>query len=457
MRRFLLGALLLLSAQFSFAQSEAYPMAEGIEASKIYEVTLLDKAGEISSPVYTYDAKWKTNRCETTSWSSFATSGELRVRVKVLNDKIEFCQILPQRHQIECDIISENEVEFTLPSTGQYSVEFEQGVAITHPLLLFADSYPIVRPAADTYKLVTFEAGIHEIGDNFMLEDNQTVYLAPGAYVKGQFQANNVDNVTITGQGILSGEEYPARSHNHMITMRNANNILVEGITIIEAPRFCVAITGDNQICRNLKMMGWWFSTDGVSIGTNGLIEDCFFKCNDDAIKLYRSNTVARNCVIWQMENGAPFQIGWNMTGYNTNFHVYNIDIIRVEHPWDNPNEAVFDAIHGSEGVMAHYLYEDIRVDNCYNRLFHIMTRPNRFGRWNPLKGEIHDVIFRNIECYTQPERRDIIMGHDTLHQVRNVTLENVKVGGKEWHSLEDANLITDPETTTGIKIVYNR
>lgn len=151
--------------------------------------------------------------------------------------------------------------------------------------------------------------------------------------------------------------------------------------------------------------------------------------------------------------NGAPFQIGWNMPGYNTNFHVYDVDIIRVEHPWDNPNEAVFDAIHGSNGIMTNYLYEDIRIDNCEHRLFHIMTKPNRFGSWDPERGEIRNLTFRNIECYTQPKMRNIIMGHDSIHKVSNVLLENIKVNGKLWKNMSDANLLTDENTTEGIII----
>ena len=448
----LLFVVSLLLSQVAQAQIELYPMPYGQSPSDIYDVTIIDGGRELRSNVYTDVAEWKTNRCETTSFSSFAASGEVKVRVKTHAQKIDFCQILPRRHEVECRIIDDSTVEFTLPGVGQYSVEFEQGIEITHPLLLFVDDFPVKRPAADMPDLIVFEEGIHEIGDSFELKSNQTVYLAPGAYVKGQFIARNQRNITITGQGIMSGEEYPARSHNHMIAFIGCDNVLVEGITIINAPRYCVSLGGGmNHICRNLKMMGWWFSTDGIGLGSNGLIENCFFKVNDDSIKLYRSNTVARNCVIWQMENGAPFQIGWNMPGYNSNFHVHDIDIIRVEHPWDNPNEAVFDAIHGSEGIMAHYLYEDIRIDNCDNRLFHLMTRPNRFGSWNPERGEIRDVTFRNIECYTQPQRRDIVMGHDERHQVSNVIFENITVDGKRWRSIDDTNFITDPRTTKNL------
>ncbi|WP_288241867.1 glycosyl hydrolase family 28 protein [uncultured Bacteroides sp.] len=450
--KLILCLLLSLSLHIS-AQTVIYPMAPGLRASPLYKVTLIDSGQAWTPPVYTDEARWKTNRCQTTSWSNFATSHSLKVRVTSLIQKIDTCHILPRRHQIKCRIVNDSVAEFTLPGPGHYSVEFEQGVAITHPLLLFADSYPLRQPSRETPELITFEAGIHHIGDNFRLKSNQTVFLKPGAYLKGQFTAENAENITIMGQGILSGEEYPARSHNHMISMKDCNNILIEGITIINAPRYCVSLNGTNQICRNLKMMGWWFSTDGIGIGSNGLIEDCFFKVNDDAIKLYRSNTIARRCVIWQMENGAPLQIGWNMPGYNSNFHVYDIDIIRVEHPWDNPNEAVFDAIHGSEGTMTQYVYENIRIDNCEHRLFHLMTRPNRFGKWNPQKGEVSNLIFRDIECYTQPRLKNIIMGHDTLHPVKNILLENIKVNGKVWASPADANLITNPKTTPGITV----
>lgn len=456
MRKISILFFLLVSILGVKAQIITYPMASGLEVSPLYEVTLINQNKRIVSPVYTNEARWKTNRCETTSWSSFATNHSLKVRITSLKQKIKFCQILPRRHKIECEIINDSIAEFTLPGPGQYSVEFEQGIVIKHPLLLFVDSYPLQISSEKSSDLITFNAGIHHIGDNFKLKSNQTVYLEPGAYIKGQFTAENAENITIMGQGILSGEDYPARSHNHMISMKNCNNILIEGITIINAPRYCISLSGTNQICRNLKMMGWWFSTDGIGIGSNGLIENCFFKVNDDAIKLYHSNTIARKCVIWQMENGAPFQIGWNMSGYNSNFHVHDIDIIRVEHPWDNPNEAVFDAIHGSEGTMTHYLYENIRIDNCHHRLFHLMTRPNRFGRWDPQKGEICNLIFRNIECYTEPKLRNIIMGHDSLHLVRNIILENIKVNGKVWKSLTDVDLITNPQSTKGIIIKSN-
>ena len=135
----------------------------------------------------------------------------------------------------------------------------------------------------------------------------KTVYLEGGSYLKGQFISAGSENITILGRGILSGEEYPVRSANHMITFNGVNNVNIEGITIIHAP-----------------------------------------------------NTIARRCVIWQMGNGAPFQIGWGGETEHALRHVYDCDVIRVKHEWDNENEAVFCAIHGSSGHQKNYLFENV-------------------------------------------------------------------------------------------------
>lgn len=44
-------------------------------------------------------------------------------------------------------------------------------------------------------------------------------------------------------------------------------------------------------------------------------------------------------------------------------------------------------------------------------------------------------------------------MGHDSIHKVSNVLLENIKVNGKLWKNMSDANLLTDENTTEGIII----
>jgi len=61
------------------------------------------------------------------------------------------------------------------------------------------------------------------------------------------------------------------------------------------------------------------------------------------------------------MENGAAFQISWNMPTDQGGFEVRDIDVIRCEHRWKNEN----CAIHSGSGHMHDYRFEHIRIENA--------------------------------------------------------------------------------------------
>ena len=374
------------------------------------------------------------------------------VKVTVLHKEVDFAQVLPRSSHIKVDVLDSETIQFELSKAGLYSVEFEKGIFIEHPLLIFANPLETDVPSKNDENVIYFEAGFHEIGDDFKIESNQTVYLEGGAYLKGQFSAENANTIKIKGRGILSGEDYEARTHNHMIQMNNVNHVDIEGITMIHSPRYMIALNGSNHHLLNIKMMGWWFSTDGISAGENTLIEDCFFKVNDDAIKLYKENTEVRNCVIWQLENGAPFMISWNGSKDFGNIHVQDIEIIRVEHHWDNENLAVFCAVHGGKAHISNFLIENINIDNSNWRMVHLVTRPNRWGNWNPELGRLSDFTFKNINYYSDQKIQSLIMGHDLQHSIYNILFDNIKINNVKVTSKENF-MIIDEETTSNIKI----
>jgi len=455
-KKLVIIAILVFTMLQAFSQVKSYVLPQDMQSdtncmlSNQYKVEVFN--GESFSNIFTYMmyAPWKTNNCITTSWAQFEFADTLRIRVTNLNDTVDYHSVIPRIKNIKTTKIATNQIEFFITEPGQYSVEFEQGVLIKHPLLIFADAVSNHLPNTSSH-VKRFKSGVHNIGEKFELKSGDTLIIEGGAYVKGQIYAENANNITIMGAGILSGQEFPARSANHMITMRNCDHVDISGITIIHAPRYMIAVSGKHHHFNNIKMLGWWFSTDGISGGNDVLIENCFFKVNDDAIKLYRSNTTVRNCVIWQMENGAPFQIGWNMSGVNQNFHVYNCDIIRVEHLWDNENLAVFCAIHGGSGHMKDYLYEDIRIDNSVWRIFHLITKPNRWGKWNTEQGNISDIQFKNITYYGEQHIPSLIKGHDKKHQVYNISFENISIGAKLIDVPDVKNFLIDTETTYNI------
>ncbi len=425
---------------------------EFVFSSPYYEVALIQGNEVVSTPVYAMNAMHVTNNSKSTSWTNFSFEGTIKVRVVLLKSKVNFVQVLPRIANTKVQIINDTTIEFEITKAGHYSVEFEKGIFIEHPLLLFANPLEVGVPKKGDPKVIYFEPGFHEIGDKYLVPSNTTVYIAGGAYVKGQFYAENAQNITIKGRGILSGEEYKPRTHNHMITIRDSQEIEIEGITIIHAPRYMISLSGKNHHLDNIKMMGWWFSTDGISAGENSLIENCFFKVNDDAVKLYNSNTIVKDCVIWQLENGAPFMISWNGSKDFGTIKVQNIDVIRVEHHWDNENLAVFCAVHGSKANISQFLIQDIRIDNSNWRMFHLVTRPNRWGNWNPSQGSLSNFTFKDIEFYGEQKIPSLLMGHDLNHPVSNFTFDNLKINGKKMNTASDF-IIVDEKTTKEVII----
>jgi hypothetical protein len=450
--------LLMLSSSFIKAQIVTYKPSQNISAnnpyimpSTEYKVELIQNGDIVSAFVYQMNAMHTTNNSKTTAWVNFSFSDRVTVRVTPLNFNPEYCAVLPASKQISTRKTNKS-IEFDIDKPGHYSVEFEKGVYIEHPLLIFANPMETNIPDEGDKNVIYFGPGYHDIGENYNIPSGKTVYIHGEAYIKGQFYSSNSKNITIKGRGILSGEDFAARTANHMITMDNSNNITIDGITIIHAPRFKITLKGSNHVVRNVKMMGWWFSTDGTSTGENTLIEDCFFKVNDDAVKLYSSNTHVQNCVIWQLENGAPFMISWNGSRDFGNCYVKNIDIIRVEHEWDNENLAVICAVHGGKANISSFVFDNIRIDNSQWRVFHLVTRPNRWGRWYPDEGSLSDMTFRNIQFNGTPRIKNLIMGHDLQHPVYNMTFENLTISGERITNLnKDEYFYIEPETTRDI------
>jgi hypothetical protein len=432
------------------APPNVFPGDKFITQSDQYKVEVLQDGRSQDSFVYLMHAQHYTNNSETASFTNFSFSGRVTVRVTRLTADIDFCQVLPRSRQVEVRVQGRT-AEFDLDRPGQVSVEFERGLKIKHPLFVFANPPEENVPRADDPHVTWFGPGVHDIGDKFVIPSGQTVYLAGGAYVKGQFYSENTHNVTIRGRGILSGEAFPVRTAHYMITMRNVEHALVEGVTLIHPPTHNIRMGGRDHLVRNVKLFGWHFSTDGASTGADGMIEDSFMHVNDDSIMLYEPNTSARRCVIWQMENGSPFQFGWGGNDDRAGHHAYDIDVIRVESEWDNENEAVFCAIHGGSGVKSDYLFENIRIDNADWRVFSIVTRPNRWAEWNPEAGSIRRVVFKNIEYYGTPRIASLIMGHDAKHSVTDITFENVVIGGRKLTGPDPDVIAIDPETTSNV------
>lgn len=415
-----------------------YPGPEGISPSRHYEVEVLQGGTSRKSFVYEVRSQWKTNPHKDTSWTSFSFSEKVTVRVTAKAAKVHAARVLPSSAGIK-PRLEGNTAVFELDRPRQLSVEFDGGPEV-HPMLVFADPIETEIPREGDAGVIWFKPGVHELKEDLRVKRGETVYLAGGAYVKGRIIGDDATDVRIIGRGILSGERFLRDANDphknmpdHLLKVSgwSTKRARVEGITMIQSPHYNLILAGQSNVVRNVKMISWWFGTDGVGMGEGGLVEDCFFKVNDDALKLYHSGMTVRRCTIWQMENGAPFQISWNMPTDNRGFHVSDCDVFRVEHKWDNDNEAVFCAIHGGRGTMSDYLFENIRIENARWRLVSLQIKPNEFAQGVTTPGNLSGITFRNISADGPFQKPNRIRGHGPQSRIKDVRIENVRVGGK--------------------------
>ena len=444
-----MSCTLLAAAVVSADELVTYPPPEGIPASDQYAVSVTQNGVRRDSFAYKVCAQQpETNREKTTSWTTFSFSGKVEVSVRKLRGSFSSCRVLPSSRRIKPSVRGDT-ATFELRAPGQYAVEFDGNIA--HPLLIFANPLERDVPKKSDPNVVYFGPGVHDPGE-LTIRSGQTIYLAGGACVRERIVGENVVNASIQGRGVLSGELFP-KGGDPMIHIRGwrSRHVRIEGITLVQSPQYNISLAGVGHAVRNVKMISWYFSTDGVGLGLYGLVEDCFFKVNDDAVKLYWTAMIVRRCVFWQLENGAVFQISWNMPTDHSNFHVYDCDVIRTEHHWRNDNCAIFCSIHGGSGHMSNYLFENIRIENSHWRLMNLVMKKTRWSAKSKSFGRISNLRFRNVSAQGKFKLPSTIRGADPAHRICNVLLENLNIGGRLIRNAEEGNFEIDPNTTANI------
>ena len=163
-----------------------------------------------------------------------------------------------------------------------------------------------------------------------LLPNIQRVYVSGGAIVYGSFHINH-DNVTVDGRGIISGL-YMAHKEDHMVeSSSSARGTVVEGITVADFPYFAVRLLGTDSAIRWVKTIGAWiYNCDGFVAWERSSMSNSFIMANDDAIKLYDSNVSVKDCITWNLTNGAALQMGWSSLEAH-NVHVDGLDVINAE------------------------------------------------------------------------------------------------------------------------------
>ena len=259
--------------------------------------------------------------------------------------------------------------------------------------------------SSTTYKY--FEPGIHKWGtktgadyDGYKLPilSGKKIYLPGGAYVIGSFSGDNNGNWKVYGRGIISGagldilpsaDYIPWSAVHHQ---GSGSNFLVEGIVSMCPPHFGLTIRGTYCVIDNVKMMSWWYSTDGTITGNNSQVNNCFFKVNDDGIKVYGSNCTHDNNTMYHQVNGAPFQFSWSgqasKNTISTNTYIVN-SVYKISNLTSTSNTAVVNCVEANKGqTIENHVFDGIYIDNGCHRLLGL----------NATNGTLRNITLKNVK-----------------------------------------------------------
>ncbi|XP_067671980.1 dextranase-like isoform X2 [Haliotis asinina] len=398
------------------------------------------------------------------SWTSFSFSGAA-VTVEVHTQKdFRNCLIRPKSYGFKCRRAGNKVAMFTVTTnTKLMSVEFDYDYGsnqadIKDKLLVFADPPETSIPSRHDTSVLYYDVGMHNLHGQKVLDGHiKEVYLAPGAYVQGGFRTAGNQGVKVHGRGVLSGAMYKFHDPDFqwaLVNMKKGDHHTLEGITVVDPEEYYYVSSGNSNVVRNVKFVaGWTINSDGFDVGEDGLIEDSFVMANDDSIKLFHAGLIIKRIVVWQMQFGAIFQMGWWTARKVHGISVSDVDIIHMDwcaYKGDNchlqPNAAVFTVSgHTHEFEVDDIILKDIRIEGECPRLVEWKLYKGAVGKVSNLRFENI-----NVESVSRSMHNDIA-GTVGAH-VQTWDFVNLRYGG---HCISDADaghFSVDTHTTNRIR-----
>lgn len=456
---------------------ETYPGPDTALASSRYAVTVAQDGA--SRPSFVYESvnrfHWVHQPMGTSNhWTTFSFDDAIEVVVRRADGVAPLaCEVLPRAAGVVAQIDG-NAIRLRLDRPQQLAVLVDGDRA--NPLFVFAKErerdlpdfgaasvidfsrHPARTNDPDRPNVLYFPPGVydltalgHDLHRGLPLDAGDVVYLAGGAVVYGTFSATG-PGVTVRGRGIISGAKWMWVRKRHedagtpwdfhrlrevAVYLHGGGRNLVEGVTFTDPVHFCLSVD-DDSVVRGVQCFGWWYTTDGVYAGPRSVVEDCFFKVNDDTVKLYASDLVVRRCRIWQQTNGAPFQLTWNLRRPVRGVRVSDCIVVASEVTRDREfsgNRSVINSRLNQGAAISDFGFENLRIEGDIHRVLGL-----NLGE----AGSISGLTVRGLEVtgrVLNPGYLDATGG-----RIGEISLENVRVGGRRLQTMDEFPLRTRGE-----------
>lgn len=417
------------------AEVVTYPAPAGETLSEEYQVWVEGKKVDVYT-ARVLDAPFAGKEYDyggPYAFASFDLKGAAEVRI-TSRRSLRNAVIRPERPQFPSRFEGDNTQVLSLPGPVKFSFEPEGKKG---PLLLFANPLEEDRPQPGDPNVIYYGPGLHKPG-KLGLTNNQTLYLAGGAVVKGGVLAQG-ENIRVCGRGILDGSDWEWRKGpTPTVLSIRGTNVEVTGITVRGASHWTIVPRDSRNVTiRNVKLCNSRVQNDDGINPCNSQdvrIADCFIRSDDDCVALKGldltgpNNNVERitveNCILW-CDRARIFLLGHESRArYMRQITLRNLDIIHY-----TMTPFLFEP--GEEMRLEDVLVEDVRIHGeGQTDLIRLRPVVNQYMR-TQVPGTIRNVRFRQVAVTGKPGAYRIqVDGPDPQHDVRGVTFDQVTILG---------------------------
>ena len=379
----------------------------------------------------------------------FDFEGKVTVAVEIKGVTITEAKVTPQAYNVT-PTINGSTITFDLEYPTSYTVEYNnQTEKVVH---IFAN--PLEEDVPDPTNLpedmIYIGPGVYK-SDAIPVQSNTTLYIAGGAVVFGQIRAGAVDNVTIRGRGIISGEIYPRTKASEFtipFEFQHSTNISLEGLTFLDPAGWAInAYFIDGLEIDNIKIVTARGNGDGISLQSckNAVVKNSFVRSWDDSlvVKNYSRGTTENirfeNMILWT-DLAQSMEIGYETYGETIDNVVFNN--ITILHNFHKPALSIHNADDARitnivfsnitiedaqmKGDNAKETYDDFLID--FQILYNLEWTKSGQNR-----GTISNVTVNNLLVLDGHEDLNTkIAGFDSQHKVSNVKFQNITLFGKK-------------------------
>jgi Glycosyl hydrolases family 28 len=347
---------------------------------------------------------------------------------------------------------------FRLSPPANVSVEVDGD--ILHNVHLFVHT-PDRRPSGKR-RLVFFRPGVHVVPGAHVLHvgSNTTVYLAPGALVRGSIEVARAHNVVIRGHGAIDPSPFVQPGARPTIYVHDSSDVGIRDVTILDGQDGAVNTTDSRRVViAGVGQINVDRYSDGVDVvsTTDLLIDGVFLRTSDDSINVSAStpwgghgstrNVTVRNSSLWA-DVAHPVLVGvaGNPNGHDKVERIVfqNIDVL--EH--DEANSLYQGALAidaGDRVTVQNVRFEDVRI-SPFTRGTLVSVRVFKNDSYNKTAGDgVDGVLFRDIVYTGSGELPSRINGFDGERTVDGVVFENLTRRGLLALSPQAANFSVGP------------